>query len=357
MAYQFADGFDNFGNTYSYTSGYPWTLVTTTGGACNTTTANVRFAAPGSLPGAAMVIAAGSGLTQNLLGTPSTLIVGFGVYVANLPASGYYPLVAFADTGTAQCSLSVNANGALQFVRGYSTALIGTASANGTIAPNTWYGLAMQITFSGSAGTASLYVNGSATPAINSISLNNIATANAYATQVKLGFTTLGTGSSAIITCDDFYCFDSTGAFNNSLVGSDARILTKMPASAGNYTNWTPNGLGSNFQNAAVEPPSTSDYNANNTPGTKDSYITQSASLAVAPYLVLGRASLERDDAGPHTPGLFVRSGSTDSAGVTTPALSSSYAFYDAVFTVDPSTSTAWTGPGADNAQIGIIEG
>lgn len=357
MAYQFADGFDNFGNSYTYTSGYPWTTVITTGGTVSTTTANVRFAAPGGLSSGAISIPAGSGLITNLSGTPSTLIVGVGIYANALPASGYYNLLTFLDTGTAQCSLTLNANGALQFVRGLTTALIGTASPNGTIIPNTWYGYAIQITFSGSVGTASVYLNGAATPVINTTALNNIVTANSYATQVRLANTSSGTGSSSAIVADDFYCFDSTGGFLNALVGGDARIVTKIPSSAGAYTNWTPNGLGLNFQNVAVQPPSLADYNANNTATTKDSYVTQSAGLAVAPYFVMVRASLERDDAGPHTPSLFVRSSSTDSAGVVTPALTSSYVFYDAIFQNDPATSTTWTGPGADNAQIGIIEG
>jgi hypothetical protein len=357
MAYQFADGFDNYGNTYTYTSGYPWSTVGTGGGPVTTSIGNVRFTAPGSLPGASILIPAGSSLTQNLSSNLATVIVGVGIYVNVLPTSGYLNLLCFQDTGSIQCSLTLNANGSLQFARGNTTALIGAATPNGTIAPATWYGYAMQLTFSGSTGSALLYLNGSTTPAINSSSLNNITTANSYATQVRLGPTTIGTGSSSIIYCDDFYCFDTTGAFNNALLGGDARILTEMPASAGNYTNWTPNGLGSNFQNAAVAPPSTSDYNANNTATTKDSYTTQVASLAVAPYLVLVRASLERDDAGPHTPSIFVRSSSTDSSGVVTPALTSSYVFYDAVFSVDPATAAAWTGPGADNAQVGIIEG
>jgi hypothetical protein len=212
----------------------------------------------------------------------------------------------------------------------------------------------MQVTIAtGTSGSVLLYVNGSAVAAINSTGLNTSSDGNNYANQVSIG--TQASGFTA--KYDDFYCFDSTGGFLNSLLGGDARILTKMPVSAGNYTNWTPNGLSSNFQNAAVLPPSVSDYNANNTSNTKDSYTMQSASLGVAPYFVVARASLTRDDAGTHTPSIFVRSGSTDSSGVVTPALTSSYVFYDGLFQNDPNTSSAWTGPGADNAQAGVIEG
>jgi len=356
MAYQFADGFDNYGNSYSFTGGYPWATVN---GTCATSTADYRFTPPGSLPGACVNLSTGAYLRQNLSSNQATIIAGFGFKLSALPSVNNQDIFGLLDTGTYQVKLIVTANGALQFYRGSSTqsgtTAIGTASANGTIVGNTWYGVAVQIVIgTGTSGSVALYLNGNATATINSTGLNTSESGNAYATQVEIGQVYNNS-----LTCkyDDFYCFDNTGSFLNALLGGDARILTKMPASAGTYTNWTPNGLGSNFQNAAVQPPSTSDYNSSNTPGTQDSYTMQVASLGVAPYFVLARASMERDDAGTHTPSIFVRSGSTNSSGVTTPALTSSYLFYDAIFQNDPNTSIAWTASGADDAQVGITEG
>jgi hypothetical protein len=360
MAYQFADGFDNYGNNYVLLSGYPWSYVNTNSGAAVVSTADYRFAPPGSLPGGCVTLTyTGGGVAamhQNLSSNQETIILGFGIKVPSLPSSGGWDICSLLDSGTVQCSLVLNSGGGLQLYRGTSSGTaLGTASANGTMTANAWYGLAMQIVVaSGTAGSVQVYVNGNSTPVINSSGLNTSNDGNNYCNQIGLGSTV---NASPAIKYDDFYCFDNTGAFLNGLLGGDARILTKMPASAGNYTNWTPNGLSSNFQNAAVQPPSTSDYNSNNTATTKDSYTMQSASLGVAPYFVMARASMARDDAATHTPSLFVRSGTTDSSGVVTPALTSSYVFYDAVFQNDPATSTAWTATGADNAQAGVIEG
>ena len=357
MAYQFADGFDNYGNSYTFTSGYPWS---STNGAAVTSTSDYRFAPPGSLPGGCVGLTYNGGgvtaLRQNLSSNLGTVIVGFGIKVPSLPASGVWDICSLWDSGTMQCSLTLSSGGALQFYRGNAGGTaIGTASPNGTISASGWYGLAMQITVAtGTAGSVQLYINGSSTATLNITGLNTSNDGNNYCNQVGLGSIVNATPA---IKYDDFYCFDTTGSFLNALLGGDARILTKMPSGAGNYTNWTPTGLASNYQNAAVQPPSTSDYNANNTATTKDSYAMQSASLGVAPYFVLARASMERDDAGTHTPSLFVRSGSTDSSGVVTPALTSSYLFYDAVFQNDPATGSPWTGSGADNAQVGVIEG
>lgn len=361
MAYQFADGFDNYGNNYTMTAGYPFDTVS---GAVTVITTDVRFTAPGSLPGGCLSAPQNTYVRKNLTGNPATVIVNVGFKATALPASGAGSIIDFWDSGNFQACLALNSNGALQFYHGNglapggggvnTSAAIGTLTANNTIIAGTWYGLAMQITFANGTGTASLYINGSATPAINSTGLVTIGTANAYATQVSIGNV-----NNNITVCryDDFAVIDSTGVFLTSLFGGDARIITKMPSGAGFYTNWTPTGLASNFQNAAVQPPSLADYNANNTAATKDSYATQVASLGVAPFFVLARASLERDDAATHTPSLFVRSGATDSSGVVTPALTSSYAFYDAIFQNDPATAAAWTGTGADNAQVGVIEG
>jgi len=354
MAYQFADGFDNYGNAYTLTSGYPWDTVS---GSMNTTTADVRFAPPGSLPGGSAQNSSGGAayLLKNLSSNQGTLVVGFGVKTTNLPSSPT-DIMHFSDAGTTQLTLAMTSTGGLQFYRGNLATAIGTLAPNNTITAGAWYGLAMQVVIAGgTAGSVQLYVNGNATPIINNTGLNTSADGNAFANQVAIGL--INTNGQGIVKYDDFYCFDTTSGFLNSLLSGDARILTKMPASAGNYTNWTPTGLTNNWQNAAVTPPSTADYNANNVSTTKDSYTTQSASLAVAPYFVVARASLERDDAGTHNPSIFLRSSSTDSAGVVTPTLTSSYIFYDAVFQNDPATSSAWTGPGADNAQVGVIEG
>ena len=159
------------------------------------------------------------------------------------------------------------------------------------------------------------------------------------------------------IKYDDFYVFNSLGGSLNSLIGSDSRIVTKMPNAPGFYTNWTPNGLGANWQNVSQQPASAVDFNANNVAGTKDSYAMQTAGILAAPLFFVVRASLEKDDAGTHTPGIFVRSGSSDAAGIATAALGATYLYYDTLITNDPATGQPWGGGGADAAQAGIIEG
>lgn len=367
MAYQFGDGFDNYGNSYALIAGYPWDYLGQQGsgsqhaGTSNTSTADYRFAPPGSLPGGCVIVNQNNFLRKNLVGTPGTLYFTFAFKLTTLPESGVGGIFDFWDNGNYQCCLTVSSTGALQFYRGNGLppggggsglqTAIGTASAGGTVTNGVWYGVNLAITISTTVGSHNIILNGNSV--LSNSSLNNSGTGNAYATQVSLGTTNY-----SACKYDDFCCWDNTGAFFNSALSGDSRIFTKLTSGAGQYTNWTPtNPTNVNWSNVNTLPPSATKYNSNNTVTTKDSYAVQSAGLSVAPYLVWARASLDMNDAGPHTPSLFMRSGSTDSAGVATAALTSGFLFYDAVFQNDPATSSPWAGAAADAAQVGIIEG
>jgi hypothetical protein len=358
MGYLFADGFDNYGNNYVLTAGYPWD--SNPNGAGTVITTDTRFSPPGSLPGGCLnILNSGNVLKKNLGANIGTLIVCVGVKFMNLPGvGGTWDVVSFWDGATEQCCLAVNQFGALQFFKG--SAGLGTGVAQGSPSPigtvtiGQWYGFQMQVTFSSSAGAATLAIYGGTQSGLAVSGVNLSQSGNPYSSQVGLG---PNGNTSGPLRYDDFLCLDTTGGILNAPFGTDVRIFTKMPSSVGTYANWTPTGLGQNYQNVAVQPPSTADYNANNVPGTKDSYGMQVAGISFSPSLLLLRASLQRDDAGPHTPSLFVRSGGIDSAGVITPALTSSYAFYDAVITNDPATGAPWLSSAADAAQVGIIEG
>lgn len=358
MARQFDDGFDTYGNNTSLVSGLPWDVVSNSQTAI---TSDSRFAPPAGLPGGCLVSSQNGYLRKNMSGNLTTIIVGFGFKAAALPATAPVDMVEFWDAGNYQVSLALTSNGALQFYRGNGSNVslstpIGAATPNGTIQPNIWYGIIAVVTFNGSTGSVTLYLNGSSTAAIASTGLNTAPTGNAWANMVSIGTPTPNFPTGQNPRYDDFFCWDTTGSVNNAAPLTDVRIISKVPSAAGNYTNWTANGLASNWQNVSQMPPNSSDYNADNTPGTKDSYHVPSAGLTVAPLSVTVRASLWRDDAGPHTPSLMVRSGSTDGVGAALPAIGSSPAYFDTQFN-DPATSSPFTAAGADAIEIGVVEG
>jgi len=362
MGYQFADGFDNYGNNFDLASGYPWDNVTSS--LARVITSDFRFAPPFGIPGGCLKFQSNSTGTwvRKNLGTypgsasnPQTLFVVLGVKFPTLPASNGTFLILF-DTNSFQLMLTLNATGQLQFFRGNFAAGVGTQTAVGTITANTWYGMMIAVTIDPAVGSVQLFLNGSTTPIINSTGLNTRATANSSVNQVALGDSSNNIGQFTILY-DDFVCFDNIGAAPNALPNYDPRLFSKLATSPGNYSNWSPTGLTPNWRNAGQAPPNVSNYNANNVGGTKDSYGVPAIGLTQNPFFVLTRASLTRDDAGPHTPSLMVRSGPTDGVSAALPAIPSSYVFEDYLTTIDPNTGLVWTGPNADAAQPGIVEG
>lgn len=360
MGYQFCDPFDNYGNNYTLTNGYPWDVVSN----ASVITSDYRFAPPAGLSGGCCKITQNGFIQKTLAGTPGTILLTFGMKCSNIPSSGQQLLSSFYDTGNFQCALMVTGNAGLQLWKGNGLPLggggnwvtqVGATSVNGTIMSGAWNGFQVLVTIDSSGGAIQVYMNGNPTPVLSSTGINTRGTANSYATQVQ--FNCPNTGGGGDTRFDDIVILDTSGVTLNALPGSDSRLFQKVPNGAGFYTNWTPNGLGSNYQNVAVMPPSAADYNANNVGGTKDSYALPSAGILFNPLMVLARASLEKDDGNTHTPSLMVRSSSTDGVGSALNSLGSSYLFYDTVFPTDPNSGTAWTAAAADSAQVGVVEG
>src|SRR5580765_1854627 len=104
MAYQFADGFDNYGNSYTFTAGYPWDTLA---GTAVVSTADTRFAPPGTLPGGCVTLntTTANWIRKNLSVNTNPVIMGFGFKLGTLPSSGQADICHFLDSGTVQCSL------------------------------------------------------------------------------------------------------------------------------------------------------------------------------------------------------------------------------------------------------------
>src|SRR5271167_1416005 len=120
MAYQFSDGFDNFGTAYTMTAGYPWSTLSATPNTIITT--DSRFPAVAPLPSGCMsCIAANQNFARaNLSSSQPTLIAGFGFKSLTLPGV-YNDIFGLWDSGTLQMCLTLSSAGVLQFYRGIAT--------------------------------------------------------------------------------------------------------------------------------------------------------------------------------------------------------------------------------------------
>jgi len=183
--------------------------------------------------------------------------------------------------------------------------------------------------------------------------LNNIATANAYANQYRLGELQ---NNPIFYYYDDLYCFDTTGGSNNARIG-DQKLVYLQPAGAGASTQFTPTGAGSNWQAASQNPPTPATiYNADSTAGHEDLFTTPSIYGPPAPNFVVVRRQHYKTDAAAHTDQSAVKSGST-TATSTAVAVPVAATYQDDDFVNDPNTSAPWASWSAiNNAQIGYVE-
>lgn len=350
MSYQFATGFDEFGNGYTMVAGYPFDFVH---GSFTTSTSKYRFAPPSGAVGGSVGITEGNWLRKNLSANLQTIIVGFAINMVALPSSTANDIFTTWDSGNLQVSLSVTANGALAIYADNGEApggggqvnhtLLGQ-TANGTVTAGTWYGVMLQITHAtGTGGSATLCLNGSEVLSVSGV--NTAPDGNSYCNQVSIG-NTLSAGFNTVYY-DDFVCWSVDSTPPNTLPTTDYRIITKVPNANGGEIALTPNGQPQNYQNVSQMPPNVNDYNSSNTPGARDAYALPTAGLTMSPYVCIVRGSIWENDAQTHQPSLLIRLNGVDQVSPALPALTSSPLFYDYIV-------TGLTGVQADSAQIGI---
>jgi hypothetical protein len=132
----------------------------------------------------------------------------------------------FCDGSTAapQASVTINAAGTIAVRNGaFGTGtILGTSTA--TVTANSTHYLEWDITFS-NAGSYQLWLDG---VSVLSGSGDTTATANNYANVFQLTC-----ASTAVITWDDLYLFDTTGTTNNAVLLTSPRIETSFPTSDG----------------------------------------------------------------------------------------------------------------------------
>lgn len=341
------DGFDNYSDITTR-----WDAFQQTNGGIVFSSAFARFPALSGLVSKGIKLNQNCWCRKNLLSNASTLILGVAWQTSALVVSGSDPILYFEDNGSVQCSLAHTSSGAFQFNRGTATVL--ATSAPGLVGPAFWHFIEIVVTFSGTVGTVSVFLDASSTsaPILTATGLNNISTANAFANQYRL---IEGNGVSFYLM-DDVYVFDSTTGSNNARLG-DQRLLFLPPSGAGASTQFTPTGAATNWQAASQNPPVPATiYNADSTPGHEDLFVTPAVVGPSAPNFVVVRRQHYKTDAAAHTDQSAVKSGAT-TATSTAVAVPSTATYQDDDYINDPNTGSPWASWAAiNNAQVGYVE-
>ncbi len=291
----------------------------------------------------------------------ATWIVGFGFYLTTVPIASKN-ICQLRDTGTAQISLQVNADGTLEIRRGGTTGAIGTAVTDGKsslqITAATWNFIEVKVTIANSisAGTCVVRVNGDVYLTVATGQDLQI-TGNAFANQFAIGFLTLGLDGQPWDFDDVYICDGTGGAPQNDFLG-DCSPVALLPNGNGTTNQFTGSD-GNSVDNYLLvdEVPADDDatYVEDSTPGNQDLYAFDN--LPRTPVAIFGVQTniiAKKDDAGARSAKQITRSGVTVYDGDTHTLTQGSYENHECIIEQDPDTAAAWNEAGINAAEFGL---
>jgi hypothetical protein len=270
----------------------------------------------------------GNTLTKAFGVNYAKIVFGIAAYVPGVQSRG---LCYVCDGATEQFHVGTSATGVLEIRQGATLKATGT-----TVLSTGWHYIEVKATVHGSAGVVEVKLDGGAEIASTG-SLDLTGTANNYWN--TFGWPGNYTNS---VQCDDIYVIDPDTGSNTTFLGP-VRIGMLLPAGAGNYAQWTPNG-GSNMGNVS-EPAEDGDnsFNQSSTANQVDTFVMQDLPAASGSVLAVQHLITARQDTGAaRTIASVTRISGTDYAG-TAQALTSSYSTLVQVYDVSPATSAAWS--------------
>jgi len=282
------------------------------------------------------------------LDNQATYIVGFAMYITNLTATRFLEII---DGATVQFSLAVDVSGHILAYRGAGTTLLGTST--NTLSINTWNYIECKVTFDNSDGVVDIHVNGSGTGWISLTSQDTCATANEYASIIRIGTTA---NNYLRYRIDDLYICDTNGSVNNDFLG-DVRVDSYLATGNGNHSDFTGSDSDSTDNYLLIDdtsPDGDTTYVQSATVGHIDTY--GFADMTHTPASIFGVQIVmeaKKDDSGTRGIAGMVRQDSTDYAG-SSRVVSTSYVDYMDIRETDPATATAWTKAGFNSAEFGI---
>lgn len=242
------------------------------------------------------------------------------------------------SSGTVECKLGVDQNGAVKFGRGDFTTNNIVSSANGVITAGSWYYIEIELTRSASVGVINIYVGGTL--------VANLSSTNTGAADID----TIGMTMESVF--DNRY-LDDLYVTNTATRLGEMRVETIRPDSD-DTVQFTPNSGANNYSrvnDTTYDDDST--YNSDATVGHKDLF--NMSDLATTPSAIAAvqtHICARKDDATTRALRSNMKNGSTTSNGATQ-SMSSSYTSWVDIYNTNPSTSAAFTGSDVNAMKLG----
>lgn len=292
--------------------------------------------------------AAATSISQNRLLSASFGTFFFGARVQAATVGTVQTGITFSDaTAGANFNVSLNSSsGALVVARGgFGGTTIGTSPV-GSFPLNSFFYLEIGTTISTTVGTVTLRVNGATVLTLTGV--NNQNTAVASINQVRFNG-----NSGNVLNATHYYFCDSTGSSPTNTFLGDIRVIGIFPASNA-AVQFTPNGLGANWQNAAKVPPvPLTDFNSDSTIGDTDLFNVTAVPASTTTVLGVQLSTLAyKSTAGNRSLASEISSSGTIANGATI-GLSITPLEQKDLFPLDPNGNIAWSPTSLGSLEIG----
>lgn len=230
-----------------------------------------------------------------------------------------------------------------------SGTLIATSAAG--VLDGNWHYIEVYAVIHDSTGRLTVKVDGNTVIDFTGDTRNGGTSTNIDAVRFRTG--RYISSPSGVLSIDDLYVCDTTGATNNTFLG-DVRVQTMLPNAAGSSTQFTPTGSANNWANVGEVPFNNATYNASSTVGQLDLYgLSDLAAGTASVKGVQTVAHMQKSDAGTANAKVAIKSGASVYYDATR-SLGTSATSYTQIRETDPATSAAWTASGANNLEAGV---
>lgn len=311
-------------------------------------------------------IALGHEIDVASLSSSSTWIVGYAMRCAastfqspySYNASPRIGLIQFQDSdGVPMVSVFTRSVSNITAVTGDMRSVpVGSklGSSDKSLLASVWHYVEFKITFSPTAGSVVVRVDGQEALNITGANTSGKELAGRVLETSPTKLVVGCTADGVPVWIDDLYVCDGSGSTNNDFLG-DVGNRRLYPTANGTTNQFTASGGGLNYTYVDEEDvDDDATFVESSTAGDNDLYAISDPAVTPTDIVAFNVVVVAKsDDGGAKTGRNMILSGSTEGLGDIY-SLSADYASYRALFPVDPATGTAWTSSGINNVEIGV---
>ena len=356
MTILFVDGFDHYGTTRSNMTDGAWAEVDL-GVPVSLTTLKSRTGTHSLRVNTNTVSVAPA--RRVLGGAKTTVGVAAAFWLSDLPnVNNRFFLYDYRDTANSvQLTVVLQSTGIIEVMRGTASGTSIGATTVPAMTAGAWTHVETLTTFNDTTGSCEIRVNGVTVLSITGA--DTVNTSNVESSQVSFlpsgGVLSIDTGVDAYI--DDVYCYDDSGAYNNTFIG-DKKVFTLFPNADTAQDDWTRNTGSVSFENIDEADPDDDTTYLYANPGGSPNIVSEfeldnlpADVTAISAVVTVNR--LKKTDAGTADVTSSLVSAVSESTGTSNP-MTTAYTYYHDVFEADPDTSSPFTPTAVDALKVKV---